>query len=112
MNEMSNSTLSKLLENHTIPKSQSELIHEIFAASKFKNIKNRRYSENWTLLCLLFQIRSPSGYKFLRDNNILPLPCVNTVRRNLLAVQIGCGFDLNFFKLLKKKFTIKTENRK
>jgi hypothetical protein len=42
MNEMSNSTLSKLLENHTIPKSQSELIHEIFATSKFKNIKNRR----------------------------------------------------------------------
>jgi len=57
MNEMSNSRLSKLLEDHTIPKSQSELIHEIFAASKFKNTKNRRYSENWTLLCLLFQIR-------------------------------------------------------
>jgi len=57
MNEISNSSLPKLLENHAIPKSQSELIHEIFAASKFKNTKNRRYSENWTLLCLLFQIR-------------------------------------------------------
>ncbi|KAE9533339.1 hypothetical protein AGLY_009242 [Aphis glycines] len=101
MNEMSNSSLSKLLENHTIPKSQFELIHGIFAASKFKNIKNRRYSENWTLLCLLFQIRSSSGYTFLRENNILPLPCVNTVQRNLLAVQVGCSFDFNFFKLKK-----------
>ena len=48
----------------------------------------------------------------MRDNYILPLPCVNTVRRNLLAVQVGCGFDLNFFKLLKKKFTTKTEKQK
>jgi len=40
------------------------------------------------------------------------LPCVNTVRRNLLSVQVGCGFDLNFFKLLKKKFTTKTEKQK
>lgn len=42
MNEMSNSSLSKLLENHNIPKNQSELIHKIFAAAKFKNTKNRR----------------------------------------------------------------------
>lgn len=49
--------------------------------------------------------RSPTGYKFLRDQNILPLPCVSTIHKNLLAVKIGCGFDLNLFKLLKKKFS-------
>ncbi|KAF0726762.1 Uncharacterized protein FWK35_00025159, partial [Aphis craccivora] len=29
----------------------------------------------------MLQIRSPSGYRFLRDNNILPLPCINTIRQ-------------------------------
>lgn len=57
MKEINNSSLSKLLENHNISKDQCGLIHEIFAAAKLKNTKNRRYSENWILLCLLFQIR-------------------------------------------------------
>lgn len=42
----------------------------------------------------------------------MPLPCVTTLRHHLLAVKIGCGFDNNFFKLLKKKFDNKTENQK
>jgi len=42
----------------------------------------------------------------------LPLPCVNTIRKHLLAIEIGCGFDPNFFKLLKKKFDTKTEQQK
>jgi len=48
----------------------------------------------------------------LRDQNLLPLPSVNTIRKNLLAIKIGCGFDLNFFKLLEKKFSSKTEHQK
>lgn len=47
--------------------------------------------------------RSPNGYRFLRTQNILPLPCVNTIRKYLLAIKNECGFDMNFFKLLKKK---------
>lgn len=57
----------------------------------------------------MFSFRSPSGFKFLRDNNILPLPCINTVRKYLLAIKIDCGFDPNLFKLLKKKFTTKNK---
>jgi len=30
----------------------------------------------------------------------------------LLAIKIGCGFDKDFFKLLKKKFDLKTEYQK
>lgn len=56
--------------------------------------------------------RSPSGYKFLRDQNILPLPCVNTIRRHLLAFKSECGFDYSFFKLLKKKFSNKTQQQR
>lgn len=57
----------------------------------------------------LLSFRSRSGYKFLRDHNILPLPCIKTVRKYLLAVKIGCGFDPNLFKLLKKKFSTKNK---
>ncbi|XP_060855841.1 uncharacterized protein LOC132933592 [Metopolophium dirhodum] len=64
------------------------------------------------LLCLLFQIRSPTGYKFLKDQNILPLPCVSTIRKNLLAIKIVCGFDPNLFKLLKMTFSTKSEHKK
>lgn len=56
--------------------------------------------------------RSPGGYSFLREQNILPLPCVTTLRKHLLAVKIGCGFDDDFFKLLKKKFITKSEYEK
>ncbi|KAF0748569.1 Uncharacterized protein FWK35_00021406, partial [Aphis craccivora] len=54
----------------------------------------------------------PRGYRFLRYQILLPLRSVNTIRRNLLAIKIGCGFDLNFFKLLVKKFNSKSEHQK
>jgi len=56
--------------------------------------------------------RSPGVYKFLREQNLLPLPCVTTLRKHLLAVKIGCGFDEKFFKLLKKKFDVKNKYEK
>jgi len=57
INEISEIDLSKLIEDSKIPKCQSSLLHEIFAAAKYKNAKSRRYSESWIILCLLFQIR-------------------------------------------------------
>ncbi|CAH1712291.1 unnamed protein product [Aphis gossypii] len=114
-NEMKNITeknLDELLMKSNISPGQCEMVKEIYSASKVKNPKNRRYNENWMLLCLLFQIRSPGGYKFLREQNLLPLPCVTTLRKHLLAVKIGCGFDEKFFKLLKKKFDVKNKYEK
>lgn len=57
MNEISNNILSTVINNSDIPKCQSTLLHEIFEAARFKNKKNRRYSDSWMILCLLFQIR-------------------------------------------------------
>jgi len=57
MNEISNNILTKIINHSKIPKCQSTLLHEIFEAAKFKNKKNRRYSDSWMILCLLFQIR-------------------------------------------------------
>jgi len=57
MKLVTQSTLDEMLESSKIPKCQSELINEIFKAARLKNPKNRKYSENWLLLCMLFQIR-------------------------------------------------------
>jgi len=57
MVEISNKNLSQILENSNVPNCQKDLIFEIFKASKVVNSKNRKYSENWILLCLLFQLR-------------------------------------------------------
>ncbi|CAI6343939.1 unnamed protein product [Macrosiphum euphorbiae] len=83
--------------------SQKTLIRECFAASKIKNSRNRRYSENWLLLCLLFSIRSPGAYKYLRESQLLPLPHMKTVRQLLSSLKTTCGFDSEFLTLLGKK---------
>lgn len=57
MNETKQETLNEILKNSDLPTCQIELVKEIFLAAKVKNPKNRRYSENWMLLCMLFQIR-------------------------------------------------------
>jgi len=57
MSKMSQDTLNEILLKSKIPDSQVMIVKEIFSAAKFKNSKSRRYSENWMLSCLLFQIR-------------------------------------------------------
>jgi len=51
MVEISDKNLNQILENSNVPNSQKDLIFEIFKASKVVNPKNRKYSENWILLC-------------------------------------------------------------
>jgi len=83
--------------------SQRTLIMECFSASKLNNPKSRRYSENWLMLCLLLNIRSPSTYNYLRSSALLPLPHVKTVRKHLSLLKSTCGFDPDFLRLLQKK---------
>jgi len=83
--------------------SQKTLVIECFAAAKYKNPKIRRYTENWLMLCLLLNIRSPSAYKYLRARTLLPLPHPKTVRSHVASINTACGFDKDFLSLLKKK---------
>lgn len=57
LKELSNSSIERVLENTNIPECQKELIREIYNTSKVVNPKNRKYSMNWMLFCLLFQVR-------------------------------------------------------
>ncbi|KAF0724256.1 Uncharacterized protein FWK35_00027176 [Aphis craccivora] len=64
---ISEESLTEIVEKSGISQIQSDLIREIFDAAKLKNNKSRRYSENWMLLCLLFQIRRSLTYSGLED---------------------------------------------
>lgn len=85
---------------------QKTVLSEIIAsASKSRN--NRRYSEEWVMLCILMNIRSPTYYEFLRRNKVLPLPCKRTIRNYFSLVNMKCGFDEKFGEVLKKHFKTK-----
>lgn len=55
------------------------------------------------IICIYFMYRSTSTYTFLREQEILPLPCTRTIRTYLSLVRTQCGFDEKFFLLFKKK---------
>jgi len=63
MAECNNQFLEEKLQG--MNDSQRTLILECFPASKVEKSKSRRYSENWLMLCLLLNIRSPSTYNYL-----------------------------------------------
>ena len=99
--------LDKKCSEFKVPNKQKLAIKQIVATAKVENAKGRRYSEEWIMLCILMNIRSPSYYEFLRKNEILPLPCSNTVRNYFSLMGSDCGFDKGFFEILGKHFKAK-----
>lgn len=47
-----------------MPEIQKTCIKEIMAAARLTNLKGRRYTNDWIMLCILMHIRSPSAYEF------------------------------------------------
>lgn len=107
LQKLSEEELEGKLLKANLQSTQMTVVRECIAAAKLANKKNRRYTEDWLLMCLLLHIRSPSAYSFLRDNDVLPLPCVTTVRRYLSMIKVKCGFDKRFFAAFKKKLATK-----
>jgi len=59
----------------------------------------------------MFYYRSSTTYNFLREQDILHLPCPRTIRRYLSLINIQYGFDKQFFQLLKKRVGILQTNK-
>ncbi|XP_040074289.1 uncharacterized protein LOC115313165 [Ixodes scapularis] len=109
LEQLSSEKLNDVLKKLALPEPQQMLLRECISAAKCTSSKGRRYTDDWLLLCLLLHIRSPAGYRLLRENDVLPLPCVKTIRRYIAIVGIKCGFDVNFFAVLKRKLQGKSE---
>lgn len=103
-----NVALDKKCSELNISHSQKLALTEIIAAAGKKDSRGQRYTEEWAMLCMLMNIRSPGYYEFLRKNNILPLPCKKTIRGYFSLINAKCGFDEQFAKLLEKHFSSKT----
>ncbi|CAI6368522.1 unnamed protein product [Macrosiphum euphorbiae] len=109
MSKLTTMNLEERLTTNKIPTNQRVALHEILSASQVLNLKGRRYSEDWILLCLLFHMRSPCGYNFVRNNDIMPLPCVRTIRRYLSSIDTQCGFDPKFLQMFSLYMAQKEE---
>ena len=94
-----------------ICKTQKMVIREMITAAK-NNKTGRRYSDNWIILCMLMNVRSPMYYEFLRKNNVLPLPCRKTVRNYFSRSDKEFDFNEKFAELLKKHFSAKNESQR
>lgn len=88
-----NSTLDARCTELNIPAPQKSALKEIIIAASKKNAKGHRYAEEWIMLCMLMNIRSPGYYEFLRKNGILPLPYTRTIRGYFSIINAKCGFD-------------------
>ncbi|KAH9383948.1 hypothetical protein HPB48_025892 [Haemaphysalis longicornis] len=97
MMKIQDEDVAEKLQALDMPPAQLLLLKECISAAKCTAKTNRRYTDDWLLLRLLLNIRSPATYSFLRGNNILPLPCVSTIRKYISMVGLKHGFDEDFF---------------
>ncbi|XP_024940215.1 uncharacterized protein LOC107267238 [Cephus cinctus] len=100
-------TLHRKCAELNVSGSQKAALKEIIAAAS-TDVKGRRYTQEWIMLCMLMNIRSPGYYEFLRKNNVLPLPCTRTIRTYFSLIDSKCVFDVKFAEILKKQFATKS----
>ncbi|KAG0416202.1 hypothetical protein HPB47_006626 [Ixodes persulcatus] len=95
-------TIASVAAKANLPEPQCHVLKACMGGSR-QSKPGRKYTNHWILLCLLLLIRTPSRYRFLRENEVRPLPCVRIIRRYMFMVVFETGFDENVFAALKKK---------
>jgi len=83
-----------------LPESQRTAVQACFNASKKKDSRGSRYTNQWIYECLFLRIKSRKTYNHLRTHKILALPCLETLSRYIKVIK---GFDEKTFDILKKK---------
>ena len=78
--EIEEKILEEKMESINLSPNFRVVITEIFAAAKV-HPKGRRYSEDWMLSCMLIHMKSPKAYALTDTLEILPLPCIRTIKR-------------------------------
>lgn len=68
------SSLRSAVEKANLPEAQQMLLEECLSAARHDSPKERRYTDKGLLLRLLFHIQTPTGYRFLHDNDVLLQP--------------------------------------
>jgi hypothetical protein len=105
-------TLEEQIKKSNLPEQQISLLEQCLQAGKVASASGRRYTHQFLMLCFLLHIKSPKAYNFLRDSDVLPLPCTRTIRNYLSRMPMKTGFDENHFKMLEKKAATLSEREK
>lgn len=80
MQQISDTKLEDILIKSNVNAIQKTVIKEIVSFSK-SNLHGVRYDKEWILQFMLIHLKSPTTYEFIRNQKLLPLPCVRTIRR-------------------------------
>ena len=78
--EIEEKSLEEKIESIKLSPNFRVVVREIFAAAKV-HPERRRYSEDWMFSCMLMHMKSPKAYAFIDTLEILPLPCIRTIKR-------------------------------
>lgn len=73
-------SFDKVISKKNLSENTKLALKEILSCAKAKTRNGRRYTDEWIILCLMFHLASPRGYRFVRSADILPLPAISTVR--------------------------------
>lgn len=91
-------SLERNCSDLNVPAAQKIALKEVIEVATKKDPRVRCYTEEWIMLCILMNIRSPGYYEFLRKNNVLPLPCTWTTRGYFSMINMKCDFDDGFLR--------------
>lgn len=96
-------TLDQMLMASNLDANQKLVAMEMLASTK-QAPRGRRYSKIWISFCLTLHRKSPTVYKFLKLNNVLPLPATQTLSRYLvyffiIIINYFSDFFFNIFKV-------------
>lgn len=94
-------TVEEAIKN--LPPNQQEAVKACLQASTREGPSGRRYTIEWIYECILMKIKSSSLYQHIRDHEILPLPCMSTIRGYLKHFSGAYGFNPGTFEMLSKK---------
>lgn len=94
-------TVNNLIKD--FPLKQQEAIKLCFRSCAAQSKHGMRYTINWIYECILMRIKSPSLYKKICFEKILPLPSPMTLQRYIKQLKPAYGFVANTFKMLQEK---------
>ncbi|CAG7731494.1 unnamed protein product, partial [Allacma fusca] len=78
-------------------------IRTAIKTAKAKSQRGHRYESDWLLNALLLKIKSPKGYRFLRENKLLPLPHESSLKQLIAGLPCEFGYSNFIFDSLRKQ---------
>lgn len=101
--ELEEETLFKKLDGLNLDENLKGNIRTCVEMAKVAKKNGIRYSRKWLFECLLLKIKNTQSYEHICRHKMMPLPCIDTMRRYLRRLKPTYGFQSGVFEMLKAK---------